>query len=180
MKIALDAMGGDFAPAVVVQGAVEAARQHKIKVVLVGREKDIQAELAKYKFDADLISVVNATEVIAMDESPAKAVRRKTDSSINVAVRLVKEHKADAFVSAGNTGAVVSASLLGLGRLKGISRPAIATLLPTLKGMGILLDVGATVDCKPRQLAEFAVMGEAFARYVLEIKNPRVGILNVG
>ena len=180
MKIALDAMGGDYAPVEVVGGAVAATKEHKIKVILVGIESQIKVELAKYSYDESLIKIVHASEVIAMDESPAKAVRRKSDSSINVAVSLVKQKKAEAFVSAGNTGAVVAASLIGLGRLKGISRPAIATLLPTKTGLNILLDVGATVDCKPRQLAEFAVMGEAYARYILDIENPRVGILSVG
>jgi glycerol-3-phosphate acyltransferase PlsX len=180
MIIAVDAMGGDRAPGVVVQGAVEAARELDIPLILVGDSELIAQELERYPTDDLPISLKHASEVVGMDESPAAALRRKKDSSILVASELVKRGEASALVSAGNTGAVTVAAKLRLGMLKGVERPAIAALLPTLKGVTMLLDVGATVDCKPKHLFQFAVMGEVYTRYILKVEAPEVGLLSIG
>lgn len=178
MRIAVDAMGGDEGPSVVVPGALEAARllRGEFEIVLVGQEHSIRPHL----HDAEGVEVVHASEVIEMSEPPAAAVRSKRDSSIAVATRLVREGRAHAIVSAGNTGAVVASSLVTLGRLHGIQRPAISTLWPTRRGGAVVLDVGANYECTPRNLLQFAVMGSVFARYHLGIKEPRVGLLNIG
>ncbi|ADG82923.1 phosphate acyltransferase PlsX [Thermincola potens] len=180
MKIAVDAMGGDYAPVEIIKGAVEAVKLHKLEVVLVGDHAAITKELAKYAYDKNLISVVHASEVIRMDEAPAVAVRKKRDSSIVVCNRLIKEGQADAVVSAGSTGAAMGASLLGLGRIKGIDRPAIASIIPTLTGYCLLLDVGANAECKPVNLVQFAIMGHIYAKKIMGIAQPRVGLLNIG
>jgi len=177
VRIAVDAMGGDFAPREVVMGALEAAREG-IEIILVGDRDGIESEIGRE--NRGRLEIVHTTEVIAMDEQPAAAVRRKKDSSIVRAVQLVREGRAGAFVSAGSTGAVMAASLLGLGRIKGIDRPAIASVLPSRKGGTVLLDVGANVDCKPRHLLQFGIMGSLYAEKVLGIANPRVGLLSVG
>ncbi|MGQ9557994.1 MAG: phosphate acyltransferase PlsX [Desulfurispora sp.] len=178
MIIAVDAMGGDFAPAEVVRGAVLAARQDGLRPVLVGDEEKIGAELAGA--DRPLVDVLHAPETVGMGESPAVAVRRKRNSSIVRAVQLVREGRAAAVVSAGNTGAVMAAALLGLGRIRGIDRPAIASVLPTRRGRVVLLDAGANVDCSPQHLQQFALMGYLYARDVLGVADPRVGLLNIG
>ncbi|MFZ5590653.1 MAG: phosphate acyltransferase PlsX [Bacillota bacterium] len=178
MNIAVDAMGGDFAPSETVRGALLAARQDGLRPILVGDEEKIYAELEGP--DRSLVEVVHAPEVIGMDESPAVAVRRKKNSSIVRAVQLVREGRAAAMVSAGNTGAVMAAGLLGLGRIKGIDRPAIASVLPTRRGKVVLLDAGANVDCEPHHLLQFALMGYLYARDVLGVSDPRVGLLNIG
>lgn len=177
MKIAVDAMGGDYAPHEIVMGALEAGRDG-IEVILLGDSESILKELGNNK--RDMIDIVHTTETIAMGEQPANAVRKKKDSSIVRAVQLVKEGKASAFVSAGSTGAVMAAALLGLGRIKGIDRPAIASVIPGKKGGTVLLDVGANVDCKPKNLQQFGIMGYIYADIILGIDNPRVGLLNVG
>jgi len=177
MKIAVDAMGGDHAPREIVMGALEASRDG-IEVILLGDSDSILKELGSNK--RDLIDIVHTTETIAMGEQPANAVRKKKDSSIVRAVQLVKEGKASAFVSAGSTGAVMAAALLGLGRIKGIDRPAIASVIPGKKGGTVLLDVGANMDCKPKNLQQFGIMGYLYADRILGIDNPRVGLLNVG
>ncbi len=179
MRIVLDAMGGDFAPQVPVMGAVQAVKELGVNIVLVGKRDLIEEELKKYSYPAHLIEVVDAPQVVAMDEQPAKALKKR-GSSIHVGLNLVKEGKADAFVSAGNTGAVMAVSLFTVGRVKGVERPAITAILPNLTGYTFLLDVGANVDCKPSHLLQFAVMGSVYARYVLGEENPRVGLLNVG
>ncbi len=179
MRIVLDAMGGDNAPHIPVRGAIQAARDYGINVILVGSKPDLNRELNRYSFPADRIEVVDATDSVPMEEQPSRALKRK-NSSIHVGMRLVKEGQADAFVSAGNTGAVMAISLFILGRLKGIERPAISTILPNLKSQTFLLDVGANVDCKPNHLLQFAIMGEAYAKYVLREENPRIGLLNIG
>jgi glycerol-3-phosphate acyltransferase PlsX len=170
-------MGGDEGPSIIVPGAIEAARalRGEFEIVLVGQEHGIRPHLG----DSDL-EVVHASEVIEMSEPPVAAVRSKRDSSIAVVTRLVKEGRADGIVSAGNTGAVVASSLVTLGRLHGIQRPAISTLFPTKRGGAVVLDVGANYECTPRNLIQFAVMGSVFARYHLGIKKPRVGLLNIG
>jgi len=180
MSIAVDAMGGDRAPFVVVEGAVEAAREHGVPVILVGDAEIVRAELAKYDTAGLPITVKHADEVVGMAEPPSQAVRRKRKSSMWIGVQLVKSGEAEAFVSAGNTGAAMAASVLSWGTLPGVERPAIAVLLPTLTGVTTMLDVGATVDCKPKHLAQFAVMGEIYARCILKRENPKVGLLSIG
>jgi len=180
MSIAVDAMGGDRAPFVVVQGAVEAARDYGVPVILVGDAEIVRAELAKYDTAGLPITVKHADEVIGMGEPPSQAVRRKKKSSIWIGVKLVESCEAEAFVSAGNTGAAMAASVLCWGTLPGVERPAIIALLPTLIGVTAVLDVGATVDCKPKHLVQFAVMGEVYARCILKRENPKVALLSIG
>ena len=180
MRIALDAMGGDHAPAETVAGAVQAARELGIEVTLVGPRDVVAAELARHQPGALPIDVVDAPDVIDMAEHPAQAVRRLPGASMNVAVRLVKEGKAQGFVSAGNTGAAMVSALFGLGRVPGIERPALATIFPTAKGHCLILDVGANADCRPEHLEQFAVMGERYSRLVLGVTRPRVGLLSNG
>jgi len=179
IRIAIDAMGGDYAPSEIIKGAVEAVKELPVGILLVGDEKEILKRLSRQK-SVESISIVHSSEVIRMDESPASAVKQKKDSSVNVAVKLVKSGRADALISAGNTGALMAASLLGLGRIKGIERPAIATIFPTLGKGVLLLDMGANVDCKPSQLRQFAEMGSQYAEHVMHIENPRIGLLNIG
>jgi len=181
MKIAVDAMGGDYAPQAIVAGAVYAAKEYGVGIILVGIEQSIQAELRKFHGVASLpIEVRNATEVVDMLDSPSTVFRRKKDSSIRVANDLVKSGDAVAVISAGHTGAAMATSLFVLGKIEGIERPAIATFMPTIKGTCIVLDVGANVDCKPSYLAQFALMGEAFARMVQGKTRPKVALLSNG
>jgi phosphate acyltransferase len=180
IRIALDAMGGDHAPSETIKGAVLAVHDNpNIEMILVGREAVIQRELKHHK-DTSRISVFNATEVIETSEPPVQAMKQKKDSSIVKGVSLVKEGKADAFVSAGNTGALMASALFGLGRIAGIERPALAGIFPSKKGKVLLLDMGANVDCKPKHLEYFAKMGSVYSKYVLHIANPRVGLINIG
>jgi len=180
MKIALDAMGSDNAPQVEIDGAVRAAREYGVSIILVGDREILEAELAKRGVDGLPITVKNASEVVGMHESPSVALRKKKDSSIRVAFDLVKCGEADAVVSAGNSGAAMATGMFVLRKLKGVDRPAIATVVPTLKGQSVVLDVGANVDCKPDHLVQFAVMGEVYARYVLGVDRPKVGLLSNG
>ncbi len=176
MRIAVDAMGGDYAPGEIVAGALLAKQELGCDIILVGDESKIAGLLPQKSG----IELKHAPEVIYMDETPVVAVRRKKDASIVVATRLVKEGYADAVVSAGNTGAQMTAALFGLGRIKGIKRPAISTLFPTAKGAKVLLDSGANADCKPEHLVQFAYMGSIYAEKVLGMKNPLVALLNIG
>jgi len=181
MKIAVDAMGGDNAPQAVVAGAVQAAREYGVGVILVGIEQVIQAELRKHPLAEKLpVEVRNATEVVDMLDSPSTVFRRKKDSSIRVANELVKSGEAVAVISAGHTGAAMATSFFVLGKLEGVERPAIATFMPTVKGTSIILDMGANVDSKPNHLLQFAVMGEVYAKYLLKVASPRVGLLSIG
>ncbi|MBU2064155.1 MAG: phosphate acyltransferase PlsX [Candidatus Omnitrophica bacterium] len=180
MRIAVDAMGGDNAPDVIVEGALEAAKSCSDDIILVGNKSVIESKLSKFKNIPSNLTVENASELIGMDESPAVSVRRKKDSSINVAVNLVKEKKADAVVSAGNTGAVVCAASLFLRALPGIDRPGISVFFPSLKDRVLLIDAGANVDAKPEHLLQYAIMGSVYAKFVLNKKNPKVGLLNIG
>ncbi len=183
MKIVLDAMGGDNAPLETVKGAVMALEElDGLKIILVGKENLIKEELKKYKYDQDKIEIENAEETIDMDEkmSPALAVRKKKNSSMNIALQLVKDKKAMACISAGNTGALMSASLLKLGRIKGVLRPAITTVFPNKKGNMVVLDVGANADCKAEYLEQFAIMGAFYAQNILKKENPKIGLLNIG
>src|SRR6516165_3396681 len=180
--IALDAMGADRAPKPEIEGAILAARHYDVEVVLVGREEVVRAELDLHRFWRRLpISIVNAREVVGMQEKAAQAVRAKRDSSLRVGLRLVREGKAAGFVTAGNTGAAMATAKMVLGALPGVDRPALATPMPSSTGSPcVLLDVGANVDCKPHNLEQFAVMGEIYARTVLKINQPRVGLLSIG
>ena len=181
MKIAVDAMGGDFAPRNIVEGAVLAAREYGVPVVLVGDQEIVRQEIARHPgADSLPLTVVHASEAVAMDESPLTPIRKKKDSSIKVAFDLVKKGEAAGLFSAGNSGAVLATAVFVLGKLKGVDRPAIGTVFPTLKGWTLLLDAGANVDCKSFHLVQFAIMGEAFAKYVLKIKKPAVGLLSNG
>lgn len=180
MKIAVDAMGGDYAPQETVAGAVLAVNDLEVSVVLTGNETLLYDELSKHDYPKDRVEVVAAEEIIGMDEHPGTAVRKKKNASIVVANRLIKESKADAVVSAGNTGAAMASSLFGLGRIKGIERPAIAIPVPTLNGVSILLDAGANADCDPENMVQFGAMGAIYAEKVLGIDNPKVALLNIG
>jgi glycerol-3-phosphate acyltransferase PlsX len=188
IRIAVDAMGGDFAPASVVQGSLEAVRHRPegLHVILVGPEDLIRGELekltggGKFSWNDGLISLLHAPDIIDMHDSPTAALKAKKKSSIAVGLRQVHEGNAAAFVSAGNTGAVLSASTLILGRLPNVSRPTIGALIPTAKNPCLLVDAGANVDCKPRHLYEFGVMGSIYAGTMLGIPNPSIGLLNIG
>lgn len=182
MRIAIDAMGGDFAPREIVKGAVEAARGLSgiEKLYLVGDETAVREELAKYGETPDCIEVRHASEVIGMSEPPALALRRKKDSSIMQAVNLVKDGEAEAVFSAGSTGAAVAASTLRLRTLDTVDRPAIATVLPSVSHPFVLLDAGATTDCTAEMLVEFAAMGDIYAQKILNIEKPTVGLLSIG
>ena len=175
-------MGSDNAPGVEVSAAIQAVQQYPVEVCLVGREDTLRAELRKHSGSERLpIRIVNANEVITMDDSAAKAVRAKKDSSIRVASRLVREGQVAGFVSAGNTGAVMATAKMVQGMVPGVDRPALATVFPTRSGHPVVvLDMGANVDCSPDMLAQFSVMGNIYARLVLHIKSPRVGILSIG
>lgn len=181
MKVAVDAMGSDYAPKEIVLGAIQAVKEYDCEVVLVGDQTQIQAVLETVTGWEKLpISVQHASETIEMHEHPGAAIRKKKDASVVVATRLVKEGLCDAVVSAGSTGAAVAAALFGLGRIKGVERPTIATPGPNLTGTTVLLDSGANVDSKPKHLVQSAVMGSIYAEYILNIRNPRVGLLNIG
>ena len=181
VKVAVDAMGGDNAPAEIVKGAVEAIQaEKKIKVFLVGKEEQVKAELAKYTYPQEQVEVVNATEVIAMAEPPVAAIRSKKDSSIVKGLYMVREGKCDAFVSAGSTGAVLAGGQVIVGRSKGVERPPLAPLIPTEKGASLLIDCGANVDARPPQLVQFAKMGSIYMEKVMGTKKPRAGIVNIG
>lgn len=181
ITIALDAMGGDFAPKSEVEGAIRAARALNVRVILVGREDLIREELRQHDAKGLPIEIQHASEVITMEDSAAKAMRAKRDSSVRVASRLVREGAAHGMVSAGNTGAVMATAKLVQGMVPGVDRPALATAFPTLKGSpAVLVDVGANVDCSPQMLAQFAVMGEVYSRVIFQTDRPRVGLLSIG
>jgi glycerol-3-phosphate acyltransferase PlsX len=180
-KIAVDAMGGDRAPAVEIEGAIQAASQYGIPIVLVGQEERLQPLLQTHDVAGLPIEIVHASEVITMDDSAATAARKKKDSSIRVAARLMRDGGVSGVVSAGNTGAVMATVKMVLGTLSVVDRPALSTVLPTQKGKpAILLDVGANVDCKPHHLEQFAVMGDIYSRAIFGIRRPRVGLLSIG
>ncbi|HEX9427081.1 MAG TPA: phosphate acyltransferase PlsX [Candidatus Polarisedimenticolia bacterium] len=178
--IAVDAMGGDFAPAHPVAGSVLAAREYGVRILLVGRPEEIERELAKHRARGLSIEIVPATEVVGMDESPVTAFRRKKDSSIRVAALLVREGRAQGVVSAGNTGAVMTTVKMICGVLEGVERPALCAVVPNLTGPSVWLDVGANIDCRPEHLVQFAVMGHLYSREVLGVASPRVGLMSIG
>ena len=178
--IAVDAMGGDLGPSVVVPGAIEAARQTGAKILLVGNEATLDGELNRLSPSGVDLEIVHAPEVACMDEKPSDILRRKKNASIQVACRLVRDGAAQGVVSAGHSGASVACGMFIMGRIPGVERPALASLLPTEKEPVVLLDVGATVDCKPYNIFQFGLMGDAFARDILNKESPRVGLLSIG
>jgi len=181
IRIALDAMGGDYAPSAIVKGAVMAAELYDCQIILVGDKEKIEAELKRYpRAKRDKILIEHASEVVEMHEHAALAIRKKKDSSISVGIDLVADKKADAFISAGNTGALVAGSTLIVGRLKGVLRPALAPMIPTLKGFSLLIDGGANVDAKPAFLKQFAQMGTIYLKNVVGVEEPKVGLINIG
>lgn len=179
MRIIVDAMGGDYAPEAVIEGAIQAVKEFKLNVVLVGDPSKIKPILEKYSFYSGL-SIYPAEEVIEMSEAPALSIRKKRNSSIVKGLELLKDGYGDAFFSAGNTGAVVCAASLILGNLKGVERPGIAIVLPTLKGVSLIIDVGANIDPKPTHLVQYAIMADAYFKSVLNKNSPTIGLLNVG
>ena len=181
MKIALDVMGGDYAPGELLAGAVKWLQENEGQIILVGDQELINEELQQHSYDPSRLEVFHASQVIGMDESPAAALRKKKDASIVVASRLVKDGMADAVVSCGSTGAQMAAAIFILGRMEGIERPPIVAAIPGRGGKPtLLIDVGANVDCRPVQLVQFALLGQAYARGVMNLDNPRVGLLNNG
>jgi glycerol-3-phosphate acyltransferase PlsX len=180
IRIAVDAMGGDFAPAEIVLGAVQGARQHQVAILLVGLSDAIETELQKHDTSGLSIEVVPATEVIEMDESPATGLRRKKDASIIVTAKCVRRGDAQGMVAAGSTGAAMASALLYIGRIDGVERPAIGVVLPSSENPCLLLDAGANADCNPHMLTQFAVMGSVYMHTVRGIESPAVGLLNIG
>lgn len=180
MRIVVDAMGGDHAPEVVVQGVQAYVQDGSASILLVGPEETVRPLFEAYELPADRVQIVHASQVIEMDEHPAAAVKAKEDSSMVVGMRLIRSGEADAFMSAGNSGGVLAAALLNLGRIRGIKRPALSTVFPTAKGLTFILDIGANTDCKPLYLYQFAIMGSIYSERVLGVQNPRVGLLSNG
>ena len=181
MKIILDGMGGDHAPAAIVEGAVQASKEIDHEIHIIGQEELINAELSKYKFNPDKIFVIDAREVITNDDAPVRAVRSKKDSSIVKGINKVKNGEGDIFISAGSTGALMAGGLFLLGRIQGIDRPALASVYPSLGSKAsLLLDAGAYAECKPNNLLEFGIMGNIYMEKVLGRENPRVGLVNLG
>lgn len=180
MKIVVDAMGGDYAPKSIVDGIIEAVKEFDVKIALVGIEDQIRKELKRHPYPQDRIEIIHAPTVVGMNEPAVTSLRRKKDSSISIGINLLKEKGYDAFVSAGNTGAVVAVSTINLGMLNGVERPAIGLVIPTLKGFAFLIDVGANTDPKPQHLYQSALMAKVYTREVLGVSNPKVGLLNIG
>lgn len=181
IKIALDAMGGDYAPAEMVKGAVEALKKKdQVSVILVGQQDKIEKELGGYSYPADRLSIVHASQVIETGEPPVNAIRTKKDSSIVTGMNLVKRQEADAFVSAGSSGAILVGGQVIVGRIRGVERPPLAPLIPTEKGVSLLIDCGANVDARSSHLVQFARMGSIYMEHVIGIKQPRVAIVNIG
>lgn len=181
IRVVVDAMGGDYAPAEPVKGAVDAANEcSNLQILLVGQTEAIKTELAKHSYPQDRITIVEAPEVIETGEPPVAAIQKKKNSSIVVGMKMVKQQGADAFVSAGSTGAVLVGGQVLVGRIKGIERPPLAPLIPTAKGVSLLLDCGANVDARPSQLVQFAKMGSIYMEHIVGVKNPKVAIVNIG
>lgn len=181
IRIAVDAMGGDNAPAELVAGAVEAVREKsEIKVLLIGQEEAVNRELSKYTYNKEQIEVIGASEVIATEEPPVNAIRTKKDSSLVVGMNMVRRKEADALVSAGSTGAILVGGQVLVGRIKGVERPPLAVLIPTERGVSLLLDGGANVDARPSHLVQFAKMGSIYMEHVMGVKSPSVAIVNIG
>ncbi|SHJ95635.1 phosphate acyltransferase PlsX [Paramaledivibacter caminithermalis] len=180
MRIAIDVMGGDNAPHAIILGSLQALNEIESEILLVGKEEIIKNQLEKNTKDFKRIHIINADEIISNDDKAVQAIRKKKNSSMAVGFDLLRKNEVDAFVSAGNTGALLAGSLLRIGRIKGIDRPALAPIYPTKKGFSILIDAGANADCKPRNLLEFGIMGSIYLENVLNIKTPKVGLVNIG
>jgi len=180
VKIIVDGMGGDLAPQEVVKGSLEAAKEYGVKIVLTGDSYRLNQELNKLNAPKDIFEIIHTTEIITMEDSPVKAIKSKKDSSMVKGLEMVRNNKDAVFVSAGNTGALLAGGLLKVGRIKGIDRPALTSLLPFRKKSTLLLDMGANTECKPLNLAQFAMMGTIYMESVLGRKNPTVGLLNIG
>lgn len=180
MKIIVDGMGGDNSPDAIVEGCVDAVKELGLNVIIVGAREIIENELSKYDYPKERIDIINSTEIITNEEEPALAIRRKKDSSMVVGLRALREGLGDGFVSAGSTGALLAGGLFIVKRIDGIERAALATVYPTTKGVSLLLDLGANVDCKPEYLKQFAIMGSIYSEKILKVKNPRVGLANIG
>lgn len=181
MRIVVDGMGGDNAPKAVVGGVVEAINEFNVEIAITGDKELLEQEFADYEFDRSKLEIIHTTEVIENEDKPVQAIRRKKDSSMVVALNLVKENKADAIVSAGSTGALLTGATLIVGRIKGIDRPCLCPCMPNIKGgMTIIADSGANADCKPRNLSEFAMMSNIYLKKVLGMENPRIGLGNIG
>ncbi len=180
IKIAVDAMGGDHAPTVIIEGAAQAIKEVPLSIILVGREDILNEEIDRLQARSNHFTIQNATEVVGMGESPSDALKKKKDSSIRVAFELVRQGMANAAVSAGNSGATLATASFVLGRLQGVERPAIAGVLPTLKGPTVMIDAGANVDCRPHHLLQFGIMGAVFSQDILGVAKPRVGLMSIG
>jgi len=180
MKIVVDAMGGDHAPKAIVAGCVDAVKEFNINIVLVGVKEQIDQELKQYKYPSDLIEIVHASEIVNMNEPAITPIRKKKDSSISVGIKLIKDPTYDAFISAGNTAAVVAASTIFLGMMEGVHRPGIGLVIPTLTGQALMIDVGANTEAKPHHLLQSAQMANVYAREVLGFEQPTIGLLNIG
>ena len=180
MKIVVDAMGGDYAPKVVIEGVMEALKESDVKIALVGVEDQIRKELDPYTYDSDRIEVIHTPDVVGMDDPATVTIRKKRNSSISVGVNLLKGEGYSAFISAGNTGAVVAASTIYLGMIPGVERPAIGIVIPTLKSFAFLMDAGANTGPKPAHLLQWAVMADVYVREVLGVADPEIGLLNIG
>ena len=180
MKIIADAFGGDNAPVEIIKGCVQAAAELGVEIALCGRRAEIEKQLSGYEYPKEKITIVDAEEVIGACEVPTAAIREKKNSSLVVGLELLKNGGGDAFLTAGNTGAYLAGAFRYLGRIKGVKRPALTTLMPTSTGSCVVLDVGANADCKPEFLLQFGIMGSVYAENVLGIKNPRVALINIG
>ena len=180
MKIIIDAMGGDHAPQAPVEAAVKAVSELGVEIILVGKTDVVEKELSQYDYDKSKISIVHAEELITNHEEPAKAVRSKKNASVVVAANMLKNGEGDAMLSMGNTGALLASGLLIVGRIKGVLRPALATLLPSAKGPKMLIDAGANTNCKPENLVQFGIMGSIYMKNVLGIESPTVGLMSNG
>ncbi|HBY20458.1 MAG TPA: phosphate acyltransferase PlsX [Clostridiales bacterium] len=180
IKVAVDAMGGDYAPTEIIKGVVEFTKKNDVKVVLIGKSDLIYSQLDNYKYSQNKIEIMDATEVISNDDLPTEAIKHKKQSSMVVGLNMLKGKKVDAFISAGNTGALVAGATLIVGRIKGVMRPALAPVLPTLKGFALLIDCGANVDAKPIYLKQFAEMGSIYVKNIIGISEPKIGLVNIG
>lgn len=178
--IAIDSMGGDNAPHEIIKGSIEVSNQNDIQIILVGNESQIKKELSQYSYDKSKISIAHASEIITMEEAPVIAIRRKKDSSMVVGLNLLKQKQADAFISAGSTGALLAGGTFLVGRIKGVERPALAPLIPNKAGFSLLIDCGANMDSKATYLAQFAQMGSIYMKNIMGISSPKVGLINVG
>ena len=180
LKIVVDAMGGDHAPAAIVAGVVEAVKEFDVTIALIGIQEQVERELAKYQYPKERIELLHAPEVVEMYEPATTSIRRKRNSSISLGINLLKERSFDPFISAGNTGAVVAAATVNLGMIPSVERPGIGLVIPTLRNFAFIIDVGANTDPKPQHLLKYSVMATVYAREVLDVENPSVGLLNIG